>query len=153
MVRKLKIIFGLDAVALHLRVARERLVFLKQLGGIAARAVVLAVARIGRLVRRTRSAAAAAATAAVLTIVDQMKILVLVVLFCHSGRAPPGRSILHDPGQGPHARPPPPHAASVLRRSKQSGVGDGRPHASFAVVGPVPAPYVAMTAAKSKRKR
>ena len=44
MVRKLQIIFGLDAVALHLRVARQALVFLEQLGGIAALPVVLAVA-------------------------------------------------------------------------------------------------------------
>ena len=72
MVGELETIFGLHAVALKLRVARERLVFLKQLRGIAARAVVLPVAHIGRLVRRTRSAATAAATAAVLTIVYQM---------------------------------------------------------------------------------
>ena len=47
MVRILEIIFGLDAVALHLRVAREALVFFEQLGGIAALPVVLAVAGTG----------------------------------------------------------------------------------------------------------
>ena len=72
MLGELQPIFGLHPVALKLRVARQRLVFLKELGGVAARAVVLPVAHIGRLVRRTRSAATAAATAAVLTIVYQM---------------------------------------------------------------------------------
>ena len=72
MLRELEKIFGLDAIALHLRVAGERLVFLQELGGIAARAIVLAVvARIRALVRRAGSAAAAA-PAATLTIVDQM---------------------------------------------------------------------------------
>ena len=36
MVRELEIIFGVDAIALHLRVARQRLVFFEQLGGVAA---------------------------------------------------------------------------------------------------------------------
>ena len=46
MVRELEIIFGLDAVARELRVARHALVFFEQLGGIAALAIVLAVARL-----------------------------------------------------------------------------------------------------------
>ena len=46
MIRELKIIFGLDAVARELGVARHALVFLEQLGGIAALAIVLAVARL-----------------------------------------------------------------------------------------------------------
>ena len=46
MVRELQIIFGLDAVARELRIARHALVFLEQLGGIAALAIVLAVARL-----------------------------------------------------------------------------------------------------------
>jgi hypothetical protein len=67
----LEIIFGLDAVALKLRVAGERLVFLEKLAGIAARAVLRpAVAGVRRLVRRAW-AAPAAAPAAVLTIVYQ----------------------------------------------------------------------------------
>ena len=53
MVRKLQIIFGLDAVALHLRVARQALIFFEQLGGVAALAIVLAVARPGIAARRT----------------------------------------------------------------------------------------------------
>jgi len=71
MVRELEKIFGLDAVALQLRVARERLVFFQELGGIAARAIVLAITGVRALVRRAGSAAAAA-PAATLTIVDQM---------------------------------------------------------------------------------
>jgi hypothetical protein len=72
MLRELKEIFGLDAIALQLRVARERLVFLQELDGIAARAIVLAVvARVRALVRRAGSAAAAA-PAATQTIVDKL---------------------------------------------------------------------------------
>jgi hypothetical protein len=60
----------LDAVAGELHVAGERLVFFQQLGGIAALAIVLAVA-----VRTTRhtlgTLPATTATAAALTIVDQ----------------------------------------------------------------------------------
>ena len=46
MVRELEIIFGLDAVARELRVARHALVFFEQLGGIAALAIVLPVPRL-----------------------------------------------------------------------------------------------------------
>ena len=76
MVRILEIGFGLDAVALHLGVARQALIFFQQLGGIAALPIVLAVAG-ARIVaaRRSTAAAAAAAPAAALTIVDQTKIL------------------------------------------------------------------------------
>jgi hypothetical protein len=72
---KLKVGFGLDAIAGKLGIARKRLVFLEQLGGIAALPVVLAIARARRAVRRAGSAATAA-TAAVLTIVDQTMVLV-----------------------------------------------------------------------------
>jgi hypothetical protein len=44
MVGELQKIFGLDAVAAELRVARHALVFFEQLGGIAALPVVLAIA-------------------------------------------------------------------------------------------------------------
>jgi len=44
MVRELEIIFGLDAIPGELHVARQRLVLLEQLGGIAALAIVLAIA-------------------------------------------------------------------------------------------------------------
>ena len=70
MIRELEIIFGLDAVAGELHVARQRLVFFEQLGGIAALAIVLAIA-----VRTTGhtlgTLSTATATAAALTIVDQ----------------------------------------------------------------------------------
>jgi hypothetical protein len=69
MVRKLQIIFGLNAVARQLRVARKRLVLLVKLRRIPALTIVLAVAAIPRV--RRAWPAAAAAPAAVLTIVDQ----------------------------------------------------------------------------------
>ena len=43
MVRELQVIFGLDAVAGELRIARHALVLLEQLGGIAALPIVLAI--------------------------------------------------------------------------------------------------------------
>ena len=71
MVGELQIIFGLDAVARELRVARHALVFFKQLGGIAALPIVLAVA--GRPTAEVPGPLApAAATAAALSIIDQM---------------------------------------------------------------------------------
>src|SRR5690606_31930453 len=69
-IRILQIIFGLDAIALHLRVAGQALIFLEKLGGIAALPVVLAIAGTGIAAGRT-TAAPAAAPAAALTIVDQ----------------------------------------------------------------------------------
>lgn len=79
MVGELEVIFDVDAVALHLRVARKRLVFFEQLGGITARAIVDAIAAILTTRIATRRALllpATAATATGLTIIDQ----VLVVL-------------------------------------------------------------------------
>jgi hypothetical protein len=70
MVRELEIIFGLDAVAGELGIARHALVFLEQLGGIAALPVVLAVSRLSAEVLAPLSPTAA--TAAALSIVDQM---------------------------------------------------------------------------------
>ena len=70
MVRELQIIFGLDTIARELRVARHALVFLKQLGGIAALPIVLAVARLSAEILPPLSTSAAPAAA--LTIVDQM---------------------------------------------------------------------------------
>ena len=79
---ELQVIFGVDAVTLHLRVARQRLVFFVQLRGVSARAVVDAIARLRtpRIAARTLPAATAtttatAATATVLLlpiIVDQL---------------------------------------------------------------------------------
>jgi hypothetical protein len=71
MVGVLQIIFGLDAVAGELRVARQALVFLEQLRRIAALPVILTIAaRTARHSLRTLSAAAT--TTAALTIVDQI---------------------------------------------------------------------------------
>jgi len=71
MVRVLQKIFGLDAVAGELRIARHALVFFEQLRRIAALAVVLAIA-----VRPTAEILgplpATAATAATLSIIDQI---------------------------------------------------------------------------------
>ena len=77
MIGELQIIFDVDPIALHLRVARQRLIFLEQLGGIAARAVVDAIAAILATVRairagRTALTAATTATAAVLPIIYQL---------------------------------------------------------------------------------
>ena len=71
MVRILQIIFGLHAVARELRVARHALVFLQELGGITALAIVLAVARLSAEVP-TSPLSPTTAPAAALSIVDQM---------------------------------------------------------------------------------
>ena len=73
MVRELKIIFGGDAVAGHLGVARQILVLLVKLLGVAAGAIVDAVATATAGTPRIalRPLAATTATAAALTIVDQ----------------------------------------------------------------------------------
>src|SRR5205085_8978232 len=130
MVGELEKIFGLDAVALHLRVAGQTLILFQQLGGIAALPVVLAIART-RIVaaRRSTAAAAAAASATALTIVDQTKIL-----------TKGGYSSPHPAGPFPASftcttrsarRRGNPRLQPPLQRSfasdKQSGVGDVRP--------------------------
>ncbi len=73
MVGELEIIFGEHAVAGLLRVARKRFVFFEQLRGIAARAIVDAVAHFGPSVLLTLAilAAPAATATGLLTIVDQ----------------------------------------------------------------------------------
>ena len=70
MVRILEKIFGLHAVARKLCIARHAFVFFEQLSGVAALAVILAIAWLSADIRP--SLAPAAATAATLTIVDQM---------------------------------------------------------------------------------
>ena len=70
MVRILQVIFGLDAVAGELRIARERLVFFKQLRRITAMPVVLPVA--GTAGHALRALSTAATTTAALTIIDQL---------------------------------------------------------------------------------
>jgi hypothetical protein len=72
MVRDLQIIFGLDTVARELRVARHALVFLEQLRGIPALAVVLPVPRLAANVLAPLSLPPATAPAAALSVVDQM---------------------------------------------------------------------------------
>ena len=52
MVRILEIVFGLDPIALHLRVAREALILFQKLGGIAALPIVLAIAGAGIVAAR-----------------------------------------------------------------------------------------------------
>ncbi len=71
MVRILQIIFGLDAIARELRVARQALVLFKQLSGVAALTVVLTVARLSATTPADVPLSTAAAPAATLSIVDQ----------------------------------------------------------------------------------
>jgi hypothetical protein len=70
MIGELEIIFGLNPIARELGVARHALVFLEQLSGIAALAVVLPVARLSAEVLSPLSTATA--PAATLSIIDQM---------------------------------------------------------------------------------
>ncbi len=78
MIRELQIIFGVDAVALALRVGRKRLVFFEQLGGIAARAIVDPVAVPGVGIAATLALSTPTATAAGLTIIIDQSPVVLV---------------------------------------------------------------------------
>ena len=71
MVRELKVIFGLDAVAGKLRIARHALVLLKQLGGIAALPIVLAISAATTTGHSLWALPTAATTTAALTIIDQ----------------------------------------------------------------------------------
>ena len=81
MIRELQIIFGVDAIARHLRVAGQVLVLFEQLRRIAARATVDPVAAVTLSVAAaatlTLLATTTAATATVLTVVDQFTVLVL----------------------------------------------------------------------------
>jgi hypothetical protein len=79
MVRELQIIFGVDTIARHLRVARHILVFFQQLCRIAARAAVDPVAAVTLSLATATLAltTTTAATATVLTVVDQTTVLVL----------------------------------------------------------------------------
>jgi hypothetical protein len=72
MVRVLQIIFGLDAVATELRIARHALVFFQELRGIATLAIVLAVAIRPSTEVLGPLAPAAATAATLLSIIDQM---------------------------------------------------------------------------------
>ena len=72
MIRELEIIFGLDAVARELRIARHAFVLFEQLGGIAALAIVLPVARLSAAEVPTPALPTTTAPAAALTIIDQI---------------------------------------------------------------------------------
>ena len=72
MIRELEIIFGVDPIALHLGVAREALIFFEQLGGIAALAIVLPVARLSAAEVSSPALPTTAASAAALSIIDQI---------------------------------------------------------------------------------
>jgi hypothetical protein len=76
MIRELQIIFGVDAIALALRIGGERLVFFQQLAGVATGAIVDPVARIG--VAPTLALSTPTATAAGLTIIIDQSPVVLV---------------------------------------------------------------------------
>jgi hypothetical protein len=73
MIGELQIIFGLDAVARELRIPCHALVFLEQLGGIAALPVVLAIAA-ATTGHSLWALPTAAPTTAALTIVDQVSV-------------------------------------------------------------------------------
>jgi hypothetical protein len=73
MVGELEIIFGLDPIARELSIARHALVFLEQLGGVAALAIILAVSRLSAEI--LPPLAPTAAPAAALSIVDQIYVL------------------------------------------------------------------------------
>jgi hypothetical protein len=70
-IRELQIIFGLDSVARELGVARHALVFLEQLRGIAALAIVLSITGLSADIPAS-ALSPATAPAAALTIIDQM---------------------------------------------------------------------------------
>jgi hypothetical protein len=155
MVRELQIILGEDAVTLHLGVAREPFIFFEQLGRVAALPIVLAIARTWIVAaRRPTTAAAAAAPAATLTIVDQTMFLTKGGSALPSNRRTrPGFVVPLDPGgEAPHSGTQPP--LRNLFASDQAIGGRQRLalHASSAVFGLVPAPYVASAARKSKEK-
>jgi hypothetical protein len=74
MVRELQIVFGLDAITSKLGIPRHTLVFLEQLGRVAALTIVLPVARLAatEVLSPLSTLSTSAAPAATLTIVDQI---------------------------------------------------------------------------------
>ncbi len=79
MIGELEIIFSLDAIVLHLRVARQVLVFLEHLRGVAARPVVDPIGAVAAAIAagiNARSVTAATATA--LAIIDQNSDILVV---------------------------------------------------------------------------
>lgn len=102
MIRELQIIFGVDAIALALRIGGEGLVLFEQLAGVAAGAIVDPVARIG--VAATLALSTPTATAAGLTIVIDQSPVVLVSQ-TKPGLAPIGCK-LHTPSAPVRTRRP-----------------------------------------------
>jgi hypothetical protein len=94
MVRILQIIFGLHAVAAELRVTRQTLVLLEQLGGIAALAIILPITAASR--HSLWTLPTAATTTAALTIIDQA-ICFLIALAPFPSAAKPFASKVHFP--------------------------------------------------------
>jgi hypothetical protein len=96
MIRELEIIFGVDAVALRLRVARQTFILFEELGCVAARAIVDAIATIlATRLTIARLLTATAAPATVLTIIHQLGLILqsLVVYYhSHSGPFPEERN-------------------------------------------------------------
>ncbi len=93
MIRELKVIFGVDPIALHLRVSRQVAIFLVKLARIAARTVVDAVAGVHAAAALTRIAATIATTtaaAADLPVIYQAVVLEpeCDIAFMTSGRCP-----------------------------------------------------------------
>jgi hypothetical protein len=110
MIRELEIIFGHHAIALGLGVAREILIFLKELGSIAARPIVDPVASVTAVVgapHLLRAAATTATATAVLPIVDQ-RLRVLVLRGLENSPLLPAQLRRHRPG----------HPGDSLVRSK-----------------------------------
>ena len=114
-IRELEIIFGGDPVPGHLRVAREILVLLMKLLGIATRTIVDAVALVRPPRIALRPLAATAATATVLTIIDQrMSSSKPCYVSYGSASSMCGPSVAREP-VGRRARPPFASAAGFYR--------------------------------------
>jgi hypothetical protein len=159
MIRELQIIFGHHPIALHLGIARERLVFLVKLARVSARAVVDPIAPIGAVISTIGPGrtAPAATTATVLTIVYQ-----LFAAFVTGGKwsplpkaGPIPAKYMHDSQGGGFSRrrtanPLPPMQNRQISAERPLGVGWG-PIAS-ASKPPVPAAYLVAHQAKSKGK-
>jgi hypothetical protein len=99
MVGVLKIIFGLDPIARELRVPSHALVFFEQLSGIAALAIVLAVARLAAEIPTAAPLSSATAPAAALSIVDQNAYVLTQCIIAPSPQA--GRAALIWRGSDP----------------------------------------------------
>ena len=142
MVRELQIIFGQYPVALHLRVAGERLVFFVELAGVAACAIVDTIAAaLPILTVGARRAATTAATAAVLSIVYQVALVLVTRGRLHHSSAP-GQSRSHGcirPYGARRSAPAEPLPRSAWTASTAADIGGPRRRPSaYARSDPVP---------------